>query len=138
MLTRLLTVPFRGKKNSEILSRGHTSRFRFTIAVDMHIVEHRGSAVALMLESLLLLGTWPALLTLLERRGRLPQHTYLNYSVSNLLAAVVIAITFGQVGGSRPAMPNFFTQLTQVLCIVASKDLVDVNKTIFSYRFVDK
>ncbi|BAT17275.1 Os12g0503300 [Oryza sativa Japonica Group] len=79
----------------------------------MFVVEDRGGAVALMVASLLFLGTWPALLTLLERRGRLPQHTYLDYSVTNLLAAAVIAITFGQVGETRPSMPSFFTQLTQ-------------------------
>jgi hypothetical protein len=38
-------------------------------------VDDRGGAVALMLASLFLLGTWPALLTLLERRGQLPQHS---------------------------------------------------------------
>uniref|UniRef100_A0A0D9XZL9 Uncharacterized protein n=1 Tax=Leersia perrieri TaxID=77586 RepID=A0A0D9XZL9_9ORYZ len=77
---------------------------------DMYAVEDRGGAVTLMLVSLLFLGTWPALLTLLERRGRLPQHTYLDYSVTNLLAAAVIAMTFGQVGGSKPGMLSFFTQ----------------------------
>ena len=74
-------------------------------------VEDRGGAVALMLASLFLLGTWPVLLTLLERRGRLPQHTYLDYSITNLLAAVLMAVAFGQAGDSRP---DFFTQLTQV------------------------
>nr|ACF22673.1 ureide permease 2 [Brachypodium distachyon] len=38
-------------------------------------------------------------------------HTYLDYSISNLLAAVLIALTFGQLGD---AQPNFFTQLRQV------------------------
>ncbi|KAL6643997.1 hypothetical protein ACP70R_018763 [Stipagrostis hirtigluma subsp. patula] len=80
----------------------------------MLVVDDRGGAVALMLASLFLLGTWPALLTLLERRGRLPQHTYLDYSVTNLLAAVVIAVAFGQAGESRPGVPNFFTQLSQI------------------------
>ncbi|KAL2898255.1 Ureide permease 2 [Bienertia sinuspersici] len=60
-----------------------------------------------------ILGTWPAILTLLERRGRLPQHTYLDYSITNFLAAVLIALTFGQIGESTPSMPNFLTQLTQ-------------------------
>ena len=80
----------------------------------MLVVEDKAGAVALMLASLLLLGTWPALLTLLERRGRLPQHTYLDYSLTNFLAAVLIALTFGQIGPDTPETPNFLTQLTQV------------------------
>ncbi|KAG1341959.1 hypothetical protein COCNU_05G001880 [Cocos nucifera] len=66
-----------------------------------------------MLAALSFLGTWPAVMTLLERRGRLPQHTYLDYSLTNLLAAVLIALTLGQIGDGKPNMPNFFTQLTQ-------------------------
>ncbi|KAF3779898.1 Ureide permease 2 [Nymphaea thermarum] len=80
----------------------------------MYIVEDKVGAIALMLAALCFLGTWPAVMTLLERRGRLPQHTYLDYSITNLLAAVIIALTFGQIGGSMHGMPNFFTQLTQV------------------------
>ncbi|XP_016456889.1 ureide permease 1 isoform X3 [Nicotiana tabacum] len=79
----------------------------------MYMVESKGGAIACMLLSLLLLGTWPALLTLLERRGRLPQHTYLDYTITNLLAAVIIALTFGQFGPSTPEMPDFLTQLSQ-------------------------
>ncbi|XP_072974015.1 ureide permease 1-like [Typha angustifolia] len=79
----------------------------------MYVVEDKGGAIALMLAALLFLGTWPAVLTLLERRGRLPQHTYLDYSLTNLLAAVLIALTFGQIGDSKHNMPNFFTQLSQ-------------------------
>lgn len=81
----------------------------------MYIVEDKVGAIALMLAALCFLGTWPAVMTLLERRGRLPQHTYLDYSITNLLAAVIIALTFGQIGGSMHGMPNFFTQLTQVV-----------------------
>ncbi|XP_021770939.1 ureide permease 2-like [Chenopodium quinoa] len=79
----------------------------------MFLVESKAAAIVCMLVSLLFLGTWPAILTLLERRGRLPQHTYLDYSITNFLAAVAIALTFGQIGGSTPSMPNFLTQLTQ-------------------------
>ncbi|XP_073003514.1 ureide permease 1-like [Typha latifolia] len=79
----------------------------------MYVVEDKGGAIALMLASLFFLGTWPAFLTLLERRGRLPQHTYLDYSITNLLVAVLIALTVGQLGDSKTDMPNFFTQLTQ-------------------------
>lgn len=83
------------------------------VVLKMYVIEDKGGAIALMLAALLFLGTWPAVLTLLERRGRLPQHTYLDYSITNLLAAVLIALTFGQIGDSKPDMPNFLTQLTQ-------------------------
>lgn len=80
----------------------------------MYVVESKGGAIACMLLSLLLLGTWPAILTLLERRGRLPQHTYLDYTITNLLAALIIAFTFGEIGTSSIDKPNFINQLTQV------------------------
>ncbi|KAH6807256.1 ureide permease 1 [Perilla frutescens var. frutescens] len=76
----------------------------------MYVVESKGGAIACMLLALSFLGTWPALLTLLERRGRLPQHTYLDYTITNLLAAVIIAFTFGEIGNGRP---NFLDQLPQ-------------------------
>ncbi|XP_043706369.1 ureide permease 2-like [Telopea speciosissima] len=80
----------------------------------MYLVQSKVGAIACMMLSLFLLGTWPAFMTLLERRGRLPQHTYLDFSITNLLAAVLIAFTFGQIGPSTPDMPNFVTQLSQV------------------------
>ncbi|CAI9096461.1 OLC1v1032619C1 [Oldenlandia corymbosa var. corymbosa] len=79
----------------------------------MYLVESKGGAIACMLLALFFLGTWPAILTLLERRGRLPQHTYLDYTITNLLAAVIIAFTFGEIGKSTNAKPNFLEQLSQ-------------------------
>ncbi|CAI9296963.1 unnamed protein product [Lactuca saligna] len=79
----------------------------------MYVVESRGGAIACMLLALFFLGTWPAILTLLERRGRLPQHTYLDYTITNLLAAVIIAFTFGEFGNTNDGKPNFLIQLSQ-------------------------
>ncbi|XP_057481094.1 ureide permease 1-like isoform X2 [Actinidia eriantha] len=76
----------------------------------MYVVESKGGAIVCMLFSLFFLGTWPAIMTLLERRGRLPQHTYLDYTMTNLLAAVIIAFTFGEIGSGEL---NFLTQLPQ-------------------------
>ncbi|XP_042498792.1 ureide permease 1-like isoform X2 [Macadamia integrifolia] len=89
-----------------------TERIYFS-GLKMYLVVSKGGAIGCMLLSLFFLGTWPAIMTLLERRGRLPQHTYLDYSITNLLAAVIIAFTFGQIGPSTPSMPNFITQLSQ-------------------------
>ncbi|CAA7036293.1 unnamed protein product [Microthlaspi erraticum] len=80
----------------------------------IYVVESKGGAIACMMLSLLCLGTWPALMALLERRGRLPQHTYLDYSITNFLAAIFFAFVFGEIGGSTPEAPTFITQLTQI------------------------
>lgn len=79
----------------------------------MYLVESKGGAIACMLLALFFLGTWPAIMTLLERRGRLPQHTYLDYTLTNLLAAIIIALTFGEIGKSTLEQPNFIAQLSQ-------------------------
>ena len=80
----------------------------------MYMVESKEGAIACMLFALFFLGTWPAILTLLERRGRLPQHTYLDYSITNFLAALIIALTLGEIGESSYDHPNFRQQLYQV------------------------
>ncbi|XP_057448114.1 ureide permease 2-like isoform X2 [Lotus japonicus] len=89
-----------------------SERLLFT-PLKVYLVESKGGAIGCMLLALFFLGTWPAVLTLLERRGRLPQHTYLDYSITNLLAALIIAVTFGEIGKSTPNEPNFFAQLAQ-------------------------
>lgn len=86
----------------------------FSTGLNMYLVESRAGAIACMLLALFLLGTWPALLTLLERRGRLPQHSYLDYTITNFLAAVFIAFTVGEIGASTAENPNFLIQLSQV------------------------
>lgn len=80
----------------------------------MFLIESKGGAIACMILALLFLGTWPAILTVLERRGRLPQHTYLDYTITNFLVVITIALTLGQIGDSRQNMPDFITQVSQV------------------------
>jgi hypothetical protein len=79
----------------------------------MYVIQDKGGAIALMIAALCFLGTWPALLNLVERRGRNLMHTYLDYSITNLLVAIIIALTLGQIGSSTPESPNFVTQLHQ-------------------------
>ncbi|KAG5522467.1 hypothetical protein RHGRI_034596 [Rhododendron griersonianum] len=84
------------------------------LSLKIYLVESKVGAIVCMLLALFLLGTFPAILTLLERRGRLPQHSYLDYTITNFLAAVFIAFTFGEIGKSTSEEPNFLTQLSQI------------------------
>lgn len=42
-----------------------------------------------------------------------PQHTFLDYTLTNYLVAIVIALTLGQIGHSTEETPNFTTQVHQ-------------------------
>ncbi|KAL1317557.1 hypothetical protein AAHE18_15G142100 [Arachis hypogaea] len=89
------------------------SESNFCTGLEMYLLESKAGAIVCMLLALFFLGTWPAILTLLERRGRLPQHTYLDYSLTNFFAALFIAFTVGEIGKSTPSEPNFLAQLAQ-------------------------
>ncbi|KAG5522469.1 hypothetical protein RHGRI_034596 [Rhododendron griersonianum] len=94
------------------------------LSLKIYLVESKVGAIVCMLLALFLLGTFPAILTLLERRGRLPQHSYLDYTITNFLAAVFIAFTFGEIGKSTSEEPNFLTQLSQINLSDSSHDLL--------------
>ncbi|PIA47638.1 hypothetical protein AQUCO_01400334v1 [Aquilegia coerulea] len=79
----------------------------------MYLVESKGGAIVCMLLAIIFLGTWPAIMNFLERRGRHPQHTNLDDSIASLLVATIIALTIGQIGNSTPDVPNFTTQIFQ-------------------------
>lgn len=69
-----------------------------------------------MIGALLCLGTWPAIFNGLERKGRHPVHTFLDYAWTNFLTAVVMALILGEVGSSgneNGPYPSFTTQLRQ-------------------------
>ncbi|KAK9794901.1 hypothetical protein WJX73_001796 [Symbiochloris irregularis] len=79
----------------------------------MYVVTDKGGGIACIIIALVFLGTWPALFNLLERRGRIPSHTFLDYALTNFLVAVVIALTLGEIGRSTPQTPNFTVQVHQ-------------------------
>ena len=84
----------------------------------MYLVEDTTGAIILMMVSLLCLGSWPAFFHVLERRGRHPQHTYLDYAITCFIIALLFALTVGQMGSggtSSSSDQNFFTQLSQVI-----------------------
>ncbi|KAJ7561898.1 hypothetical protein O6H91_03G046400 [Diphasiastrum complanatum] len=79
----------------------------------MYFVSDKGWAVFFMVCSLWCLGSWPVFFHILEHRGRLPQHTYIDYAFSTFVVAVAFALTLGQIGSGTPEEPNFTTQLSQ-------------------------
>ncbi|XP_019100043.1 PREDICTED: ureide permease 4-like isoform X3 [Camelina sativa] len=106
----------------------------------MYVVESKAGAIGCMILSLCCLGSWPAILTLLERRGRLPQHTFLDFTTANLLAAIVITFSLGENGKSTFRTPDFTTQLPQdnwpsVLLAVAGGVLLSVGNLATQYAF---
>lgn len=88
----------------------------------MYVVKDIEGAIGLMALALVLLGTWPVVLAVLERRGRLPQHNFLDFSIANFLVAVLVALTFGQIGAGTPDTPNFLTRHTQVTITCLNKE----------------
>lgn len=80
----------------------------------MYVMSDKGVAIVLMIISLWCLGSWPALFNVLERRGRVPMHTYMDYTIATYCVAVGFALTLGEIGGSSANYPNFTTQLFQV------------------------
>lgn len=79
----------------------------------MYVMQSEEGAIVLMIVSLWCLGSWPALFNLLERRGRVPMHTYLDYTFANYAVAVCFALTVGNLGPDSPQEPNFVKQLFQ-------------------------
>jgi len=79
----------------------------------MYVMKDEVGAIALMVVSLWCLGSWPALFNVLEQRGRVPMHTYLDYTIANFAVALLFAFTLGEIGPGTNEFPNFITQLFQ-------------------------
>ena len=86
----------------------------------MYVIDTKGVAILLMIISLCLLGTWPALLCLLERRGKKPQHSFLDYSITNYIIGMA----------SMPACCTCF-EATDLLV----KDKVQIREALDCPRF---
>ena len=108
-----------------------------SLVCKMYLVKDISGAIGLMAVALVLLGTWPVVLAVLERRGRLPQHTFLDFSVTNFLAAVLVALTFGQMGPDTTETPNFLTQLTQVVAHFPFQLILSVTFSFLSVHHSD-
>eukprot|EP00249_Psilotum_nudum_P009078 c21694_g1_i1 orf=280-1566(-) len=80
----------------------------------MILLQEKGGAIAMMVLSLWCLGSWPVFFNILERRGRLPQHTYLDYAISTFSVAAIFAFTIGEIGGHPSDPNNFIGQLLQI------------------------
>jgi hypothetical protein len=50
---------------------------------------------------------------LIEQRGRIPSHIFLDYALTYLVLGTVVALTLGQLGPGTPDSPQFLQQLGQ-------------------------
>ncbi|CAM6084787.1 unnamed protein product [Calypogeia fissa] len=79
----------------------------------MYVVVDKGGAVALMIASLCFLGTWPAILNSLERKGRLLQHSYLDVLDHQLSRGRYRRLHSWPNRIKQTVCPSFLTQLGQ-------------------------
>jgi ABC-type Na+ efflux pump permease subunit len=50
---------------------------------------------------------------LIEQRGRIPSHIFLDYALTYLVLGTVVALTLGQLGPADASSPRFLQQLSQ-------------------------
>ena len=79
----------------------------------MLVIQSLPWVIVLMVVGMILLGTWPALWNRVERHGRIPSHTFLDYTLGYLVVALATSFTLGQIGPPYDGRPNFFEQLSQ-------------------------
>jgi hypothetical protein len=57
--------------------------------------------------------SWPAVWNLIEQRGRIPSHIFLDYALTYLVLGTAVALTLGQLGPATAESPAFLQQLSQ-------------------------
>ena len=70
-------------------------------------------AIVVMLCGMVFLGTAPAIWNKVERAGRVPAHTMLDYTFAYVLVGVASTLTLGQLGPPHDGHPNFLDQIQQ-------------------------
>ena len=70
-------------------------------------------AIVVMLCGLVFLGTAPAIWNKVEKAGRIPAHTMLDYTFAAVIVGVASTLTLGQLGPPRDGLPNFLNQIQQ-------------------------
>ena len=64
----------------------------------MIVVTGLGVVIALIITGTLVLGVWPLCWEHLDRRGRTPSHSLLDYAVADLGVGLLISLIMGSVG----------------------------------------
>uniref|UniRef100_A0A7S1C312 EamA domain-containing protein n=1 Tax=Bicosoecida sp. CB-2014 TaxID=1486930 RepID=A0A7S1C312_9STRA len=74
-------------------------------------LEDKAVAFLMMVATTVLLGSWPSVFKVVERRGMRTEHAYLDYSPGNFVVALALALTVGNMGAALPGEPNFSDNL---------------------------
>ena len=70
-------------------------------------------AIVVMLCGLVFLGTAPAIWNKVEKAGRIPADTMLDYTFAAVIVGIASTLTLGQLGPPRDGLPKFLDQIQQ-------------------------
>jgi hypothetical protein len=92
----------------------------------MQTINSTGIAYALVLLSMVLLGTWTQIFKGLEGRVR-TQCLWVDYSIATLIAGAMLGLSLGQTGEATPDVTSNSASPVRILCAVTAGVILTIS-----------